>query len=151
MSQSPLWGVYRVGAWCLRAFLVWRLASLGNVYRRMASTKFKASASTFTSRVLRLQKVASLIPNTTCFTHLCIDSTDYRILNKSSQFFILQLHSTLFASLNKREIDKKIQKMSMPETRHHQRISGAAMSGFHTGLLTTNPSCRVGVHRYSYQ
>ena len=38
--------VYRVGVWRLRAFLVWRLASIGNIYWRLASTKLRASAST---------------------------------------------------------------------------------------------------------
>ena len=39
-------GVYRAGAWRLRALLLWRLASIGNIYWRPASTELRASAST---------------------------------------------------------------------------------------------------------
>ena len=39
-------GVYRVGVWRLQAFLMWRLASRGNISWRLASTELEASAST---------------------------------------------------------------------------------------------------------
>ena len=39
-------GVYRVGVWRLQAFLIWRLASKGNISWRLASTELEASAST---------------------------------------------------------------------------------------------------------
>ena len=55
-------GVYRVGVWRLQAFLLWRLASRGNISGRLASTKLGASASTclflVASGVYRLFAVA---------------------------------------------------------------------------------------------
>ena len=38
--------VYRVGVWRLQAFLIWRLASKGNISWRLASRELEASAST---------------------------------------------------------------------------------------------------------